>query len=1046
MDDGLENRINEDDPSVRAVEDAEADAISPDLPDGNDWGGNSRRGFNENVVVNPRALRREKNRSNSLSSLVSAEKSASNSMLDGVGLKSKESTGGGFFSGKGKSKKSSKNKRSKIGILKKGGPLATIFGVIIAGAGLMSGAQNLMPIAIEELIIEKFNSIGISSTMASDEWLDTQLNLGVRVGNLETGETSENLFAFSEYQVGRFEDHGLKVVDGIGDLTQFTAILYQKNGEWIPVVGSDMLKYDTYTEDQLINAIKYASGLENIGKPVSAKEALADPSFKTPYTTASKSWRGGVSGWFDNIMSDITETKLSISRNRWSRWVAKSASGAKDEMDKIIEEFKGVAKSSNVEKTADNGLDSKQGILAGEDDEDTTVEVNKDGERQKFKSTEEVTEVGYDMEGVSEAQKEEILSKNGGSDTANVSGDKISKSSAKIDSISKVLNSKAIKAASAIADYGCALLEGLVSIYTVVSAYQSMQFLNLITGFLESVDKVKAGDGNASPINEYSANLTTEEYTRDDNNEVVGDKKKTAIESAGMAWLFGKDNAIGVNDPSVRNINFETIMSNLSMLTSNISLTMSVYEKCGYVKAATAAVDLATTIISFIPVFGQAVKGVQIGVKVGVKIAVKAAVQIALYAVIPIVAKNLAKMIVEDAATEWFGEDLGNAIVSGANKYLGGNGTSGGEGPTSLANLISYLGVRDEVIAEEAKYQRAVRSPFDVTSKYTFLGSLAYSIIPLAYSSGLMSNVENISSLVKNSAVAMLPTAKAIDKESVVSSTGSCDLLGSTGAVGDAFCNPYIITDVSTMSTSPVAVNEIVYNMRSDNALAANDVYGNVGSENFNDDGSIKSDSNLARYITYCGQRTSQYGIKDATIAAQLTGEDKPAAKIIGFVPGLNNLQDIYAGLTDAANLSWSNGSACVASEENDYWGKNKWYQRYAENQRLVENMNPGYTSTVTAYLRNYNEANPLDQSFEGTLARFTGMTKEKVDDTLALIEYYDFLSEYNPSERYAFGGSAVEGKKELKFDNDNSVAEYVWGVLLGQISYADVRNRSFAV
>ena len=227
---------------------------------------------------------------------------------------------------------------------------------------------------------------------------------------------------------------------------------------------------------------------------------------------------------------------------------------------------------------------------------------------------------------------------------------------------------------------------------------------------------------------------------------------------------------------------------------------------------------------------------------------------------------------------------------------------------------------------------------------------------------------------------------------------------------------------------------------------AASDVYANVGSENFDDNGKIKKNSNLGKYITYCGQRTSQYGLYDASITAQLTGSDSVVSTIIGFVPVANDFQDIVTGSIEEINQRYITGEACVASDD-DYWtNENRWYQRYAENERLLENMNPGYTSTVTAYLREYYEENPLDQSYEGTLARFTGMSKEQVEDTLALIDYYEFLNEYNPNERYAFGKPAVEVEKELKFDSGNSVAEQVWGILLGQISYADVRNRNFAV
>ena len=72
-------------------------------------------------------------------------------------------------------------------------------------------------------------------------------------------------------------------------------------------------------------------------------------------------------------------------------------------------------------------------------------------------------------------------------------------------------------------------------------------------------------------------------------------------------------------------------------------------------------------------------------------------------------------------------------------------------------------------------------------------------------------------------------------------------------------------------------------------------------------------------------------------------------------------------------------------------------------------------------------------------------MTKEKVEDTLALIEYYQYLDEYDPLERYAFGASAVKVDSEIRFDNDNKLANNYF-ILLNQISFADVRNRSFAV
>ena len=69
-------------------------------------------------------------------------------------------------------------------------------------------------------------------------------------------------------------------------------------------------------------------------------------------------------------------------------------------------------------------------------------------------------------------------------------------------------------------------------------------------------------------------------------------------------------------------------------------------------------------------------------------------------------------------------------------------------------------------------------------------------------------------------------------------------------------------------------------------------------------------------------------------------------------------------------------------------------------------------------------------------------MSKEKVSDTLALMEYYQFLAEYDASTRYAFGAPAVEEKHDLILDNENQVAETIHVILLNEISFADVRNR----
>ena len=117
----------------------------------------------------------------------------------------------------------------------------------------------------------------------------------------------------------------------------------------------------------------------------------------------------------------------------------------------------------------------------------------------------------------------------------------------------------------------------------------------------------------------------------------------------------------------------------------------------------------------------------------------------------------------------------------------------------------------------------------------------------------------------------------------------------------------------------------------------------------------------------------------------------------------------------------------------------------YNLDQRVLHDMGVIENNSTVSFLEDYYKENPLDDSFEGKIARFSGMSKDEVEDTLALIDYYRFLNEYDASERYAFGEPAVKDDGKIDFSNGNKIAEMPF-ILLNEISFADVRNRSFAV
>lgn len=80
-------------------------------------------------------------------------------------------------------------------------------------------------------------------------------------------------------------------------------------------------------------------------------------------------------------------------------------------------------------------------------------------------------------------------------------------------------------------------------------------------------------------------------------------------------------------------------------------------------------------------------------------------------------------------------------------------------------------------------------------------------------------------------------------------------------------------------------------------------------------------------------------------------------------------------------------------------WEETKDYQRFIEDQRLAENMGLIEKSSVTAFLEEYYKENPLDNSYEGILARRSGLTKETVVSMLDIIDISSFISSYDTSE-----------------------------------------------
>jgi hypothetical protein len=230
---------------------------------------------------------------------------------------------------------------------------------------------------------------------------------------------------------------------------------------------------------------------------------------------------------------------------------------------------------------------------------------------------------------------------------------------------------------------------------------------------------------------------------------------------------------------------------------------------------------------------------------------------------------------------------------------------------------------------------------------------------------------------------------------------GDCPTLESLGAAGDPYCNAYIISDLDTVETDPT---DIINAMASKNPFLD-------GDDNQTKDGLAKIDmnSNLGKYIKYCNLRESPFGVVDQNILQNFQG-GTGISVVDNAIYAVPFVGDILSGFSEEEGLAaygWVSGESCVIGNNTNVvighnsinWEEAKNYQRYIQDMRLLENEGAlEDSSPVTIAIEEYYAENPLDQSYEGILARKSGMTKNQVIAALDIVEEYQFLADYNPS------------------------------------------------
>ena len=968
---------------------------------------------------------------------VSAERATENAELNKSGgslseIKENEEKPGGLYSGTGKSDK--KKGRGKFkGRFKKGGPIIAIFMAILGFSGMSFFGMSMELVAWKENLSSMFGQGSAVISRRSNYMMKTLLR-----DNSHKGTLKNTIFGDTKFKIGsklqqKFKENGIDYIEETVNGKKIKMLVFEDgDGQRIPVFANE-------------GDVQRAKGmnLEIDGKKIQfnkgttlAEAKTNNKKFSVSYDDATITFTGKIAGWFDNMTGALYE-----------RIVGKNARNQTDIDDPDEEKVNKMLLGNASEGLDDNDVDGKVKKQKLKDNGDPELDSKGKPIYEMVPADSSTNVDGETYENIKNA-KGSIRTDNPDNPT-----------------IKSSLTAKAKKIAMMSPTLICGFLRGIGGISMAVGAMQTMNVIQYASKYLELADKIKAGQADETTnvaMNNVNTRRRTPAYDIDGNR--LEDLDGSVTESAGWGQVFSSQNIINENDPSALLVNRELANKNalryaardselLAAFASVIGAGASfgagieVFRYCNGIQIAMGAVSFVGDVIGVFTLgFGKLIKDVVVGALNGAKLA---AAMAAIGVVVAAITPKIANWFAGQLSDVFLGKNGGFALLSGAQNIMNSNLQMSTGRYADNENAKEVFALTQDVEREWAAYERATRSPFDITSKYTFLGSMYNSALPLIHSSrsSVMGTISSVANLASNSVASIVsPSVSAADETNKFANSlatdGNCGYLQAVNVAGDFACNKYAGAYVGALTTELPA--DIYERMES---------YGSFDGVSSDGNPRVKNGSNYAKYIIACVSNDAQPGTMNGAVQGYInkftTTDSNVANGLINFgrnfVP-FEGALDFVEGIEGEAYLKWNTGLACTGNTGNSEFDKQiKDFSMYNLDQRVLYDMGVIENNSTVSFLDDYYKENPLDHSFEGTIARFSGMSKEQVEDTLALIDYYQFLNEYDASDRFAFGEPAVKVEKELKFDNDNKLANNYF-LLLNQISFADVRNRNFAV
>ena len=279
---------------------------------------------------------------------------------------------------------------------------------------------------------------------------------------------------------------------------------------------------------------------------------------------------------------------------------------------------------------------------------------------------------------------------------------------------------------------------------------------------------------------------------------------------------------------------------------------------------------------------------------------------------VPIVNESMVDNGFDTIGGIYGGELLVEGAVNVGKMLAKASGGTAGDGDA----VKSYARLGNEIAALDKEADRLNKSPFDITSSNTFLGSIFH----------------KFGSVFKNGIFSLFSSASAEDEGTLyLSNFGTdCETIGSVGAVGSAACSEIATFDTSTLD-DPFNNSEFM-------------AFVEENTEYENGKRTVKPDSDLANFIKYNNERMTPIGAMDGGILEALTG----GSSSIPFISDIVSMIKTWLGASDE-DKAIATGKVFVNSSSNPDWAKYKYAQRYVSLARATDALRQ-YDGDETAY------------------------------------------------------------------------------------------------